>query len=114
MSKTTKEAQERAKEHATHEARLELARGALLRDPELCGKFSVTNVRESSDKDGTYNITLEQSYDDSVTFALLDAVSKRFDTKKIDVEPQTRQTGYCESCAGTEAYAEIYVYDAKL
>lgn len=77
--------------------------------PALLLKFHTIHVTDDPNLKGTFRITMERAYDTSVTFELLDLLSVLFKTKKINVTGGERSTGYCESCAGSEAYVEAYV-----
>jgi hypothetical protein len=52
-------------------------------------------------------------YDSVITFAHLQALSKMFNTTKIDLQGKSTGGG-CETCDyGNEEYVDIFIYDVK-
>lgn len=49
-----------------------------------------------------WGVELEIQYHE-LTFDDLTKISEFFGTKKINIGSETRETGYCDSCHGTEA-----------
>lgn len=46
-----------------------------------------------------------------LTFDDLDKVSKFFGTKKINIGSSYRETGYCDTCRGTEVFTVLTIID---
>lgn len=87
----------------------ELARAMLESRAETSGMFSSVQV---ADHGGSCHISLERNGEATVTFLTMDALATLFKTKKIDVAGGSRSTGFCESCAGTESFVGVEIYDA--
>jgi uncharacterized SAM-dependent methyltransferase len=84
----------------------------LLADAGLDGQFEAGSVY-TNDKTG-FDIHLESKGYMTLKFSHLDALAEAFKTKRINIEGSTRQTGYCESCRGTEAVIELTVEEAQV
>jgi hypothetical protein len=87
----------------------EKARAMLESRAETSGMFSSVRV----DKHGSsLHVSLERNSEATVSFGTMDVLSQLFKTKKIDVAGGSRSTGFCESCAGTESFVGVEIYDA--
>jgi hypothetical protein len=87
----------------------EKVRAMLESRAETSGMFNEIHVGNHK---GSVHISLERNSDAVVNFATMDVLSSVFKTKKIDIAGGSRQTGYCESCASTESYVKVEIYDA--
>ena len=68
-------------------------------------------VIEKGRRAGTIDVVLEKT-EATLTFETLDKIATLFQSKKINVEAGERQGGYCETCAYTESYAKVTIYEA--
>ena len=69
-------------------------------------------VKDSWDKKGKI-ASIELQYHD-ITFEDLQAVSQALGTTKINVDSETREGGYCETCRYSYSVTVITVMDIKL